>query len=152
MIEASLRHIADLSVKVAPPIVVGHTPAGLRRIVPIIGGAVSGPRLKGEVIAAGADYQLIGDDGFTLVEARYAFRTHDGATIGVDNVGLRHGPPEAMARLARGEAVDPALIYFRTRLTFETDHADYLWLTRSLFVGAGARHPAHVEINVFEVL
>jgi Protein of unknown function (DUF3237) len=152
MIEASLRHVVTLSVDVAAPIVVGRTPAGLRRIVPIIGGVAEGPRLKGKILAAGADYQLIQEDGFTLVEARYALTTDDGATIGVNNVGLRRGPPEAMARLARGEAVDPALIYFRTAFTFETDHSDYLWLARSLFVGAGARHPNHVEIRVFEVL
>jgi hypothetical protein len=70
----------------------------------------------------------------------------------VNNVGLRRGPSEAMARLARGEVVDPALIYFRTAFKFETEHANYRWLMLSLFIGSGVRHPDRVEIGVFEVL
>ena len=147
----SLLHIADLSVEVAEPIVVGETPEGLRRIIPILGGSVSGPRLEGEIFGAGADFQMFRSDGVTILEARYVLRTSDGAVIAVNNVGLRRGPPDAMARLARGEVVDPALIYFRTAFRFETAHRSYRWLMRSLFIGAGARHPDRVEIGVFEV-
>jgi Protein of unknown function (DUF3237) len=43
----SLLHIADLSVEVAEPIVVGETSEGLRRIIPILGGSVSGPPARG---------------------------------------------------------------------------------------------------------
>lgn len=110
----SLLHIADLSVEVAEPIVVGETPEGLRRIIPILGGSVSGPRLEGEILGAGADFQMFRSDGVTILEARYVLRTSDGAVIAVNNAGLRRGPPDAMTRLARGEVVDPALIYFRT--------------------------------------
>jgi hypothetical protein len=147
-----LWHVADFSVDVAEPIVVGQTPEGLRRMVPILGGSVSGPRLEGEIFAAGADFQLFRSDGVTMLEARYVLRASDGATIAVTNVGLRRGPPDAMARLARGEVVDPALIYFRTAFKFETESETHRWLTRSLFIGAGARHPDRVEIGVFEVL
>src|ERR1700761_3629165 len=105
-----LLHVADLSVAVAEPIVVGQTPEGLRRIIPILGGRASGPRLTGEILAAGADFQLFRADGVTILEARYVLRASDGPLIAVTNVGLRRGPPEAMARLARGEVVDPELI------------------------------------------
>src|SRR5271168_4932939 len=107
----SLLHIANLSVEVAEPIGVGETPEGLRRIIPILGGSVSGPRLEGEIFGAGADFQMFRSDGVTILEARYVLRTSDGAVIAVNNVGLRRDPPDAMARLARGEVVDPALIY-----------------------------------------
>jgi hypothetical protein len=152
MKEPSLLRIAHLSVKVAEPIVVGETPEGLRRIIPILGGSSSGPRLNGEILAAGADFQLFRSDGVTVLEARYVLRTLDGVLVAVNNIGLRRGPPEAMARLARGEVVDPELIYFRTAFKFETAHESYSWLMRSLFIGAGARHPDGVEIGVYEVL
>jgi hypothetical protein len=152
MREPSLLHIADLSVEVAEPIVVGQTPEGLRRIIPILGGTASGPRLEGEILGAGADFQVFRSDGVTILEARYALRSSDGVLIAVNNVGMRRGPPDAMARLARGEIVDPDLIYFRTAFKFETEHASHRWLMRSLFIGAGARHPDHVQISVFEVL
>ncbi|MFZ0204877.1 MAG: DUF3237 domain-containing protein [Roseiarcus sp.] len=146
-----LLHIADLSVEVAEPIVVGETPEGLRRIIPIRGGSVSGPRLEGEILGVGADFQMFRSDGVTILEARYVLRTSDGAVIAVNKVGLRRGPPDAMARLARGEVVDPAQIYFRTAFRFETARESYRWLMRSLFIGSGARHPDRVEIGVFEV-
>ena len=37
-----LEFFADLSVQVAAPIEVGHTPHGLRRVIPITGGEVQG--------------------------------------------------------------------------------------------------------------
>jgi len=112
---------------------------------------VSGPRLEGEILCAGADFQMFRSDGVTILEACYVLRTSDGDVIAVNNVGLRRGPPDAMARLARGEVVDPALIYFRTAFRFETARESYRWLMRSLFIGAGARHSDRVEIGVFEV-
>jgi len=53
------------------------------------------------------------------LEAKYAFETDDGAVIYVENRGIRFGPVELLQRLKRGEAVDPALIYFRTVPKFE---------------------------------
>ena len=41
-----LSLVTELSAKVGAPIDVGQTPHGVRRIVPILGGEVSGPRLQ----------------------------------------------------------------------------------------------------------
>ena len=42
------------------------------------------------------------------------------ASIGLTYRGIRHGPPDVIDRLNRGEPVDPATYYFRTALAFET--------------------------------
>ena len=147
----TLTHIADLLVEVGEPIAVGETPHGLRRVVPITGGTVRGGRLNGTILAGGADFQVIGPDGFTRLEARYVIRLDDGALIYVDNRGVRFGPAEAIARIALGEPVDPKLIYFRSAPRFETGTAAYQWLTRPLFIASGARHPDRVALSVFEV-
>ena len=109
----TLTHVADLLVEVGEPIAIGETPQGLRRVVPITGGTIRGERLNGTVLAGGADFQIIGPDGFTRLEARYVIRLDDGALVYVDNRGVRFGPPEVMARITRGEPVDPAQVYFR---------------------------------------
>jgi hypothetical protein len=57
-----------------------------------------------------------------------------------------------MARLTRGEPVDPALVYCRTTPQFEAPTGPYEWLNRSVFVGSAARMPDRVRIEVFEVL
>ena len=146
-----LTHVADITIEVGLPVSIGETNQGLRRVVPILGGHVRGPRLKGTVLPAGADYQLIRADGYTTLDARYAARLDDGAMIYIVNTGVRFGPPEIMARITRGETVDPAEVYFRTSPRFETASAAYQWLTRPLFLATGARHPERVELRVYEV-
>lgn len=146
-----LTHLANITIKVGLPISIGETGEGLRRVVPILGGHVEGPRLQGTILPAGADYQLIRADGYTTLDARYAARLDDGAMIYVVNTGVRFGPPDIMARITRGEPVDPAEVYFRTTPRFETASADYQWLTRPLFLATGTRHPDRVELRVHEV-
>jgi hypothetical protein len=147
----TLVHVADFSIDVAEPIAVGVTPEGLRRIVPILGGTIRGPRLAGTILSAGADYQVIRSDGFTTLDARYVARLDDDTLLYIVNVGVRFGPPEVMARITRGEPVDPSEVYFRTTPRFETASTRYAWLTRPIFVGTGARHPDRVEFTLFEV-
>ncbi len=66
--------------------------------------------------------------------------------------GFRHGPAEVMARLARGEAVDPAEYYFRIQASFSTSAPRYAWLNGVLAIGLGHRLPAGPIYNLLEVL
>lgn len=131
---------------------VGDTPAGRRRFIPITGGTFEGPKLKGAVLPGGADAQVIRPDGVTDLVARYTLKVDDGTLIYVVNRGLRHGPPEVMQRVMRGEAVDPALYYFRTTPVFEVAAGPHDWLNRSIFVGTGARYANEVHVRYFRVL
>ncbi|HEY1494969.1 MAG TPA: DUF3237 domain-containing protein [Candidatus Solibacter sp.] len=147
-----LVHVTDLIVTVAPPIEIGATHAGTRRVIPITGGEAKGPGLCGRVLPAGGDFQVLRRDGVAELNARYAIQTDDGAMIYIENTGLRHGPANAMEKLQRGETVDPGIIYFRTTPRFETGAEPYLWLTRHVFVAEGARRPDCVELAVFQIL
>ena len=146
-----LDFVGMVEAEVAVPVVVGAGAAGERRIVPILGGRVSGPRLQGEILPGGADFQLIRPDGVAEIEARYALRLADGALVYVVNRGLRHAAPEDMARLLRGEPVPPERVYFRTAPAFETASPAHAWLQRGLFIGFGERRPASVLVRVFAV-
>jgi hypothetical protein len=143
--------VAEASVTVGPPVLVGAGPLGERRVIPITGGRVAGPRLSGEVLPGGADFQLIRSDGVAEIEARYTLRLSDGALVYVVNRGLRHASPEDMARLLRGEPVPPERVYFRTAPAFETAAPQHAWLMRSLFLGMGERRPAEVVIRIYEL-
>jgi hypothetical protein len=129
----------------------GAAPLGRRRIVPITGGRFGGERLSGRVLAGGADWQVVRADGVADLDARYTLETADGALIYVRNRGYRHGPREVLERLSAGENVDPALYYMRTTPLFETGDERYAWLNRIVAVASGARRPAAVELEVFEV-
>src|SRR5262245_55936682 len=109
-----LEFVAELKVSIGPPIEIGETGTGERRVIPITGGTVAGPRLAGAIRPGGADCQIVRPDGMTELVARYVIEAEGGALIFVENAGIRHGPPELIAKLRRGEPVDPARIYFRT--------------------------------------
>jgi len=102
----SLERLFRAVVEIAAPLSVGVTPRGERRIIPITGGRFEGPKLTGDVLPGGADWQLVRPDGTALLEARYTLRTRDGALVYVRNRGVRTGPPDVLARLARGDTVD----------------------------------------------
>ena len=146
-----LSVVTDLVANVTSPIDIGETPHGRRRVIPISGGTVSGPRLNGRMLPGGADFQIWRSDGCNEIHARYVLESDAGALIYVENTGLRHGPKDAMDRLARGEPVDPALIYFRTVAHFETAAPEFVWLTRGIFICSGARFLDRVVIRFFEV-
>jgi hypothetical protein len=147
-----LRHLCDLEITLGTPLELGHAARGRRRVIPITGGAVSGERLRGDVLPGGADWQTIFPDGTAELEARYTLRLDDGALIDVINRGFRHGPPEVLDALARGETVDPRRYYMRTTPSFETGDPRYAWLNRTIFVGSGARLAQAVRLSFFEVL
>ncbi len=145
-----LTPFCDLNVDLGPIRELGAGLAGHRRIVPIIGGTVTG-RVSGHILTLGADWQTILADGTADIDTRYAFETDDGAVIEVVNKGVRHGPPDVQAALARGEAVDPTLYYFRTAARLETGAARYKWVNRTIFVGTGQRLASAVRISLFSV-
>ena len=140
-IHAELAAITDL----------GRTPYGVRRIIDILGGTVSGPRLNGRILPGGADWQIIRNDGAADIQARYTIESDTGARILVSSEGLRHGPPEILERLARGDNVDPSLYYFRTVMRFETSDPSVDWLNRILALAHGQREPNAVRLDVYEV-
>jgi hypothetical protein len=147
-----LDFVFAANVTVDAPLDLGDVAKGGRRIVPITGGDFSGPRVRGEVLPGGADWQVLRGDGVAELEARYTLRTDDGALIYVRNHGLRHGPPEVIAALAAGQPVDPARYYFRGATFFETSAARYAWLTKHIIVCTGAPAPATVKLKFFQVL
>jgi hypothetical protein len=146
-----LERFCRLNVRIGPALEVGDTPSGRRRIIPIIGGTVEGEMLHGEVLPGGADWQIVRPDGSAMLEARYTLHTSDGALVYVRNVGVRHGPPDVLARLARGEPVDPASYYFRSTPWFECAAPAYEWLTRTIVVASGVRTAEAVILDFYRV-
>jgi hypothetical protein len=147
------RFAFEANVSVATPLVVGPATIGLRRIVPITGGTVTGPRFTGRVVPGGADWQVVRPDGVLQIEAKYTLESSDGVLVMVTNRGMRHGPAGVIERLARGEPVDPSEYYFRTSAEFEAPvESKYAWLNRAIFIGVAQRKAAAAIVRFYEVL
>lgn len=150
--EPRLKFFADLRVEVGAPQQVGQTVHGLRRLIPITGGTATGDGWSARVLPGGADFQLIVNDRLSELDARYVLETDAADFIYVQNRAVRSGPPELIARLVRGEPVDPAQIYFRCSPSFETAAPALSWMGERMFVGTGARYPDAVVMRFFELL
>jgi len=147
------RPLFEIRLQVPQIVDLGDTPLGRRRIAAVAGGSFEGERLRGEVLGSPAgDWLLQRADGATALDVRLTLRTDDGALIYMAYRGLRHGPPDVMARLAAGDVVDPKSYYFRVAPTFETSSPKYDWLNRILAVGIGRREKAGPIYAVHEIL
>jgi len=117
-----------------------------------VSGHFEGPRLRGRVLPGGGDWTLLRSDGVLELDLRLTLQTDDGALIHMASFGLRHGPPDVIAALARGEKVAPSSYYFRTIPRFETGHPKYAFLNGLLAVSSGDRRPEGPIYTIDEVL
>ena len=137
---------------VRPLLIVGATPGAYRRVGVVTGGSFEGERLSGAVLDGASDWQTVRTDGSTVLNVRLVLKTEEGALIGMTYQGLRHGPADIIARIEKGEVVDPASYYFRINPLFETEAAKHDWINRVIAVGIGHRFADGPVYSVFEVL
>lgn len=147
--KVEFRHLICLEVAVDALQAIG--PLGRRRVGPIASGRFEGERLNGRVLPGGSDWQTVTSEGATHLDGRLVLQTEAGELIGMMFDGIRHGPPEIMARLAAGEDVDPALYYFRIHATFSTGAPSLAWLNNVIAFGTGHRLRGGPIYNLFEM-
>jgi hypothetical protein len=141
-LEATLGQALDL----------GDVASGHRRIVPLTGGAFTGPELSGKLLpGASADWQIVLPDGTALGDIRYTLQTDGGDLLYVQSRGVRHGSAEVLARLGGGEDVDASEYTFRTSTRIETAAPDLDWLNKGVFISVGGRHAAGVIYETYLV-
>ena len=98
-------------------------------------GWVEGPRIKGHILPPTADWLRAMPGGSLKVDARMSIATDDGAQIFARYGGIIRIAPADFARMAEGETLSPAEMYFVTAPTFQTAHESYAWLTRIQAIG-----------------
>ena len=146
------EYLCDLKVDVGESVTMGPGPLGERRIIAINGGSFEGPKLRGTILPGGNDWQIVRTDGVLDVDARYALRTDAGDAIRVVSQGYRHGPPEVLAALGRGEDVAPDQYYFRAVLRFETGAPDFAWLNKTIAIAKARRLARQVLLTAYTLL
>lgn len=146
-----LRPLAILTAELGPAQAHGRTPLGERKIVPVLGGSIAG-RINGRILPFGGDWALTRTDGVLELDVRLTVETGDGALIHVTYTGMRHGPADALAALARGEQVAPERMYFRILPRFETSAPAWEWLNRILCVGVGERLATGPRYHLHEIM
>ena len=147
-----LTPVYHLEATLGEPLDLGDVVAGHRRIVPLTGGTFTGPEISGKLVpGASADWQTILPDGTALGDVRYTLQTDSGDLLYVQARGVRHGSAEVLARLARGEEVDPSEYTFRTATQIETAAPLLDWLNKGIFVSVAARRAGGVIYETYLV-
>jgi hypothetical protein len=146
-----LEFLFTLTAEVGEVVTMGPAPLGERRVVQITGGHFEGPQMRGEVLS-GADWQIVRDDGAIELDARYAIKEARGGIVQVVSQGMRHGSPEVLARLARGENVPPGQYFFRTIMRFETGASELAFLNKTIAVATAERKARQVELQAWRLL
>jgi hypothetical protein len=150
--EMEYEEIFSITITVDKPIVVGQDDiVGRRQLIPILSGEVSGKNFKGKVLPGGIDSQIIRPDGKCELSARYAIELEDGATIYIENNGVRTVPHEYIDAVKSGKFVDPNAYYFRTIPTFETYTKKYKWMMDHIFVCYATRLPENVLLKFYKI-
>jgi hypothetical protein len=147
-----LIHEFDLSADLAGEDV-GVGPFGHRLIGNVTGGDISGERLKGSITGAGADWLLIGADGYGRLDVRLTIRTVDGASVYFQYFGLLEVTPEVFAVMGGGGSpTEFADQYFFTNPRLETGDERYAWLNQTMFVAEGRVLPGPaVEYRIYRL-
>ncbi len=150
--EPRLTLVFRLEAMLGEPLDLGDVSQGHRRIVPLTGGTFTGPELNGKLLpGASADWQIVLPAGTALGDIRYTLETDGGELLYVQSRGVRHGSGEVLARLARGEDVDPSEYIFRTSTQIETASPELDWLNRGVFIGVAGRLPGGVIYETYLV-
>jgi hypothetical protein len=135
-----LTRVYRLEAALGVPLDLGEVSQGRRRIVPLTGGTFAGPELNGKLLpGVSADWQILLADGTALGDIRYTLQTDDGALLYVQSRGVRHGSPEVLERLGRGEDVDASEYTFRASTKIETACRELASLNKGVFISVGGR-------------
>lgn len=148
----ALNYVMRIDVDLAEPFDVGKVPDGYRRVLPIAGGTFTGERLRGTVIAGGADWNLVRADEVMTVRAEYLLKTDDGVLIGIHNQGMVRGAIGVMDQVTGGGDIDAGGLYTRLSSRYEAPEGKYDWLNKSIFVGVllPPESLARVSVEVYE--
>ena len=147
-----LVHEFSFTAALEEAVPIGEGPFGSRRIREVLSGDVTGDRIRGTVGTGGADWVLVGRDGFGRLDVRLTLHTHDGAHIYVQYFGLIEYTDAARAANAGERSSEWDEHYFRTSLRLETGDPRYAWVNQTVFVAQGRLHPGPVvEYRVFRV-
>ncbi len=147
----ALVPLAQIRCEVGTLVSLGQAKHGERRYVPLKGGTVRGPELNGTIVEGGVDWQVQRADGVLDIAAHYVILADDGALIEVQSDGMRHGPPDVMARLARGEAVSSSQYFFRTLIRFTTGAPAWVHLNKVMALAVGQRQASLVLLDVYRI-
>jgi hypothetical protein len=132
----------EVEAELSAPITIPDTPEGTRVIIHVTGGALKGPRLKGEVLSSGGDWFLLRPDGVGVLDVRLLLKTDDAENIYMTYSG----------RATIGAGGIPSALQIAPTFSTSTK-GKYAWLNgvQAVGVGAAGDQMTTVRYKVYQV-
>ncbi|KAK4213436.1 hypothetical protein QBC37DRAFT_374102 [Rhypophila decipiens] len=123
------------NISVGLPVDIGAVPAGNVTVIPVIGGAVSGPKIAGKMLALGADWSLSTQNGYSYSDMRAHIRAMDNSNIYLQMSGVMQGANGII--LVRG--------------TFQTGSKDFWWMNYAFAFGVMKPSPTGFTVDMWHM-
>lgn len=135
---------------------IGPGPYGDRSTVIFKGGRFEGPKLRGEILPGGGDWEIVrdhdGDMQTAHLDTRYNLLTHDGATIYLQTTGTRTGKKEILSKLGDDKNIGPTEYRMRLNMKMETGDERYSWVNQGVFVASSGRSGDQVIYDAYQLV
>ena len=147
-----LTKVYRLDATLAPPLELGVTARGRRRIVALTGGTFSGPEMSGRLLpGASADWQTILPDGTALGTSATPCRPTGGSPLRPSHAASVMAARRC-SRASGGERRStPASTRFAPQPVIETAAPDLEWLNKGIFISVAGRQAAGVIYETYLV-
>jgi len=131
---------------------IGVGPLGSRSVGTVGEGWVRGERINGTLVGPGADWALLGADGYAQVDVRAQIRTDDGANLYLHYTGSLQLTDAVMAALlGGGDETNFGDAEWFTHVRIESGDERYQWVNRTLFVGHGRAVTGGIEYEIYRL-
>ncbi|HEX6277913.1 MAG TPA: DUF3237 domain-containing protein [Polyangiaceae bacterium] len=127
--------VAQITVRLKPPTVIGETPHGFRIDYYAASGVVVGNAFHAEVKEDSVDYMLVRPDGVGVLDIHATLVTDDGAVITATYGGLIEFGEDGYRRMVLGNW--PELPCHQVAPRLLTQDSRYRWMNRTQFLGVG---------------
>ena len=128
--EIKTQYLATYEVLLGPAQMVGK-----RLVVPVTGGTLQGPKVKGEFVEPSGDWLIPMPDGTLRLDARESIKADDGEILFLELGGVVVTNKELLDRFSKGEVLTPKDEYFITAGTIATTSKKYDWLNHVQLIG-----------------
>jgi Protein of unknown function (DUF3237) len=146
-----LVHEFTLHAAMGESVGVGGGPFGDRAVAVVADGWVKGDRITGRLIGPGADWVLVGSDGYAHIDVRAQIRTDDGATLYIHYDGSIELNQPVMAALFSDGETNYGDYPWYTHVRLESGADQYRWVNRTLFVGQGRVVADGIEYEMYRL-
>jgi hypothetical protein len=132
---AGLRLLAQVTMRLEPPVRFGDTPEGLRLDFHVERGDMRGQELNATILRESVQYSSVSPDGIAITEIHAIIKADTGGLLSATMTGKLDFGPDGHARLSAGRY--PERVPLQMMVNISTEDPRWGWLERTVILAIG---------------